>query len=73
MLTGVTVKKKPERYVPFKMRESTHKNLLRLQALRTLQNDGVKPKLNDLLDELMDSQPTIEITGKEIVRRHLPP
>lgn len=67
----VTVKKTPKIYVPVKLEVSVHKNLKHLQALRELQNEK-RPTLSELIEELVESQPTIEVTGKEVLRKRPP-
>jgi hypothetical protein len=60
--------KKPKHYTPLKIEDEVHNNLLRLQSLRFLRT-GKKVSLNALIKEMVDSQPTYEVTAKEVTAK----
>lgn len=51
-----------------KLEESVHQNLVKLRALRELQS-GKRVTISELVEEMVEAQPTYEITGKEIDRK----
>jgi hypothetical protein len=57
--------KKKKTYVMTKLETDVHANLLRLQALRVLET-GKKVNLSDIVREMVSSQPTFEITAREV-------
>lgn len=60
-----------KRYKPVKLEESVHQNLIRLRALRELQ-DGKRMTISELIQELIEAQPTWQITAKEIPEKPSP-
>lgn len=57
-----------KRYKQVKLEESVHQNLIRLRAMRELQS-GERVTISELVEEMVEAQPTYEITGKEIDRK----
>ena len=49
-----------------KLEESIHENLVKLRALRELQS-GKRVTMTQLIEELIETQPTYQVTAKEIV------
>mgnify|MGYP001605578423 CR=1 FL=1 len=60
--------KKIKRYKIVKLEESVHQNLIKLRALRELQS-GKRVTINELIEELIGTQPTYQVTAKEIVAK----
>lgn len=48
-----------------RVKQKTLDKLNKMQALRVLQN-GEKPSHNDLIDEMIDAQPTIQVTAEDV-------
>ena len=55
-----------KRYKIVKLEESIHENLVKLRALRELQS-GKRITMTQLIEELIETQPTYQVTAKEIV------
>ena len=49
-----------------KLEEKVHQNLIKLRALRELRN-GKRVTVSQVIEELIEAQPTYEVTAKEIV------
>lgn len=55
-----------KRYKIVKLEEAIHENLVKLRALRELQS-GKRITMTQLIEELIETQPTYQVTAKEIV------
>ena len=51
-----------------KLEETVHKNLIKLRALRELQY-GKRVTISELVEEMIEAQPTYQVTAKEIVAK----
>ena len=56
---------KTKRYKMVKLEEPVHQNLIKLRALRELQY-GKRVTITELIEELIATQPTYQVTAKEI-------
>jgi len=54
-----------KRYKIVKLEETVHQNLIKLRALRELQN-GKRITIGELIEELIETQPTYRVTAEEL-------